>query len=61
MRINESKQAKQGKDIIPDSTIFEKIGKIRQEVANHIYIQITATPQSLLLQRLTHPCKPHKQ
>ncbi|TBR61483.1 hypothetical protein B4U84_11995 [Westiellopsis prolifica IICB1] len=58
LNTNESKQAKQGKDIIPDSTIFEKIGKIRQEVANHIYIQITATPQSLLLQNLSHPCKP---
>jgi hypothetical protein len=58
LNTNESKQAKQGKDTIPDSTIFEKIGKIRQEVANHIYIQITATPQSLLLQNLSHPCKP---
>jgi hypothetical protein len=58
LNTNESKQAKQGKDTIPDSTIFEKIGKIRQEVANHIYIQITATPQSLLLQSLPHPCKP---
>ncbi|BAZ65853.1 hypothetical protein NIES4106_05980 [Fischerella sp. NIES-4106] len=58
LNTNESKQSKQGKDTIPDSTIFEKIGKIRQEVANHIYIQITATPQSLLLQNLSHPCKP---
>ncbi|WP_414578958.1 Z1 domain-containing protein [Anabaena sp. CCY 9402-a] len=58
LNTNESKQAKQGKGTIHDSTIFDKIGKIRQEVANHIYIQITATPQSLLLQRLPHPCKP---
>ncbi|MBW4627458.1 MAG: Z1 domain-containing protein [Brasilonema octagenarum HA4186-MV1] len=55
---NEAKQAKSGKDSVPDSAIFERIGKIRQEVANHIYLQITATPQSLLLQNLDHPCKP---
>ncbi len=55
---NEAKQAKKGKDTVPDSAIFEKIGKIREEVANHIYLQITATPQSLLLQNLDHPCKP---
>lgn len=58
LNTNESKQAKKGKSSIPDSTIFEKIGNIRKEVANHIYIQITATPQSLLLQNLDHPCKP---
>jgi hypothetical protein len=55
---NEAKQAKKGKDTVPDSAIFEKIGKIREEVANHIYLQITATPQSLLLQSLGHPCSP---
>ncbi|MEH2303801.1 Z1 domain-containing protein [Nostoc sp.] len=58
LNTNESKQAKKGKDTIDDSKIFETIGKIRQEVANHIYIQITATPQSLLLQKLSQPCKP---
>ncbi|MBE9004537.1 Z1 domain-containing protein [Fortiea sp. LEGE XX443] len=58
LNTNESKQARQGKDTISDSAIFEKIGGIRQEVSNHIYIQITATPQSLLLQKLSHPCKP---
>jgi len=58
LNTNESKQAKKGKDAIDDSKIFETIGKIRQEVANHIYIQITATPQSLLLQKLSEPCKP---
>ncbi|MBD2211795.1 Z1 domain-containing protein [Nostoc linckia FACHB-104] len=58
LNTNEYKQAKQGKITISDSAIFEKIGNIRKEVANHIYIQITATPQSLLLQRLPHPCKP---
>ncbi|KAB8330229.1 hypothetical protein SD80_030990 [Scytonema tolypothrichoides VB-61278] len=55
---NEAKQAKSGKDSVPDSAIFERIGQIRQKVANHIYLQITATPQSLLLQNLDHPCKP---
>ncbi|MGM3306393.1 Z1 domain-containing protein [Anabaena sp. WFMT] len=55
---NEAKQAKKGKDVVPDSAVFEKIGKIRKEVANHIYLQITATPQSLLLQSLDEPCKP---
>ncbi|MFM2061776.1 MAG: hypothetical protein RLZZ507_1446 [Cyanobacteriota bacterium] len=55
---NEAKQAKKGKDVVPDSAVFEKIGNIRKEVANHVYVQITATPQSLLLQNLDHPCKP---
>ena len=58
LNTNEAKQAKKGKDIVPDSTIFDKIGRIRKEVANHIYLQITATPQSLLLQSLGHPCSP---
>ena len=55
---NEAKQAKKGKETVPDSAIFEKIGKIREEVVNHIYLQITATPQSLLLQSLGHQCSP---
>lgn len=58
LNTNESKQAKHGKDAVPDSSTFVQIGEIRQEVANHIYIQITATPQSLLLQKLSHPCSP---
>lgn len=58
LNTNEAKQAKKGKNIVPDSAIFDKIGKIRKEVANHIYLQITATPQSLLLQSLGHPCSP---
>jgi Z1 domain len=58
LNTNEAKQSKKGKDAVEDSAIFEKIGKVRQEVANHIYLQITATPQSLLLQNLEHPCKP---
>ncbi len=58
LNTNEAKQAKNGKDTVEDSAIFEKIGKIRKQIANHIYLQITATPQSLLLQNLDHPCKP---
>ncbi|MCT7950787.1 Z1 domain-containing protein [Ancylothrix sp. C2] len=58
LNTNEAKQAKDDKETVPDSKIFEKIGKIRKAVANHIYLQITATPQSLLLQNLDHPCKP---
>ena len=58
LNTNEAKQSKSSKDAVEDSAIFEKIGKVRQEVANHIYLQITATPQSLLLQNLEHPCKP---
>ncbi|MFH7024283.1 MAG: Z1 domain-containing protein [Heteroscytonema crispum UTEX LB 1556] len=58
LNTNEAKQAKKGKNTVADSSIFEKIGNIRKEVANHIYVQITATPQSLLLQNLDHPCKP---
>ncbi|WP_375494361.1 Z1 domain-containing protein [uncultured Nostoc sp.] len=58
LNTNEARQSKKGKDTIQDSSTFEKIGNIRKEVANHIYLQITATPQSLLLQSLDHPCKP---
>jgi len=58
LNTNEAKQAKKEKNTVPDSKIFELIAKIRQQVANHIYLQITATPQSLLLQNLDHPCKP---
>lgn len=58
LNTNESKQAKNGKDSIQDSPTFDKIGQIRKELGNHIYLQITATPQSLLLQNLDHPCKP---
>ena len=58
LNTNQAKQAKKGKNLIPDSKIFAKIGEIREEIANHIYIQITATPQSLLLQNLDHSCKP---
>ncbi len=55
---NEAKQVKKSEESVKDSAIFEKIGKIREEVANHIYLQITATTQSLLLLSLGYPCSP---
>ena len=58
LNTSEAKQAKSGRDAIEDSAIFELIGKIRRLISSHIYLQITATPQSLLLQNLNHPCRP---
>lgn len=58
LNTNEAKQSKKGKTSVPDSSIFDVIGKIRKSIPNHIYLQITATPQSLLLQSLNHHCKP---
>lgn len=58
LNTNEAKQAKRGKHSVPDSSIFDLIGQIRKLIPNHIYLQITATPQSLLLQSLKHPCSP---
>ncbi|MEL7538877.1 MAG: Z1 domain-containing protein [Pseudomonadota bacterium] len=40
------------------SKIFGQIGALRKIVPNHIFVQITATPQSLLLQGLDHPLRP---
>ena len=51
-----AKNAKKGTN--DASAIFEAIGELRQAVPNHIYLQVTATPQSLLLQTITHPAKP---
>lgn len=54
-----TRQAQQAKDPNVDpSTIFELIGKIRAAIPNHIFLQVTATPQSLLLQGLPHPSRP---
>jgi Z1 domain len=58
LNTNEAKQSKKGRTNVADSSIFDVIGKIRKNIPNHIYLQITATPQSLLLQSLNHPCKP---
>jgi hypothetical protein len=40
------------------SGVFVEIGKIRKLLPHHVYIQVTATPQSLLLQGIDHPCRP---
>ncbi|MFC4312995.1 Z1 domain-containing protein [Steroidobacter flavus] len=40
------------------SAIFALIGKIRAQMPNHVFVQITATPQSLLLQAIDHPLRP---
>lgn len=58
LNTNEAKQARKGKNSVPNSTIFEVIGQLRKTIPNHVYIQITATPQCLLLQSLKHPRKP---
>jgi len=56
LNTNQAKQAA-GTATEP-STIFRLIGEIRALMPNHVYVQVTATPQSLLLQDLNHPCKP---
>jgi Z1 domain len=54
-----AKQAREGRDIYDDpSATFAQIAEIRKAVANHIFLQVTATPQSLLLQGLDHPSRP---
>ena len=40
------------------SKIFALIGDLRALMPNHVFIQVTATPQSLLLQGLPHPLRP---
>ena len=40
------------------SRVFDAIGDLRRACPEHIYLQVTATPQSLLLQRLETPCRP---
>ncbi len=44
--------------VVSPSAIFSLIGDIRREVHHHIYLQITATPQSLLLQALNNSHRP---
>ncbi|OAI41704.1 hypothetical protein AYO40_02610 [Planctomycetaceae bacterium SCGC AG-212-D15] len=43
---------------VPPSEVFNHIADIRQLIPNHMYLQVTATPQSLLLQGLDHPSRP---
>jgi len=40
-----------------DSTIYELINKCRREL-NHVFLQVTATPKSLLLQSRGNPMRP---
>jgi hypothetical protein len=40
------------------SRIFELIGKVRAVMPSHVFVQITATPQSLLLQSLDSESRP---
>ncbi|MBM4229998.1 MAG: hypothetical protein FJ184_04500 [Gammaproteobacteria bacterium] len=56
LNINAAKIAA-GKTTEP-SKIFELIGRIREAMPNQIFVQVTATPQSLLLQGLDHPLRP---
>ncbi|WNZ62426.1 Z1 domain-containing protein [Myxococcus sp. MxC21-1] len=43
---------------VPPSEVFSHIADIRKLIPNHMYLQVTATPQSLLLQGLDHPSRP---
>jgi hypothetical protein len=56
LNTNAARMAK-GKTSDP-SRIFALIGEIREAIPNHVFVQITATPQSLLLQGLDHPSRP---
>jgi Z1 domain len=56
LNTNAAKMAK-GKASDP-SKIFALIGDLRETMPNHVFVQITATPQSLLLQGLEHPSRP---
>ena len=40
------------------SRIFELIGDVREQMPSHVFVQITATPQSLLLQSLESKSRP---
>jgi hypothetical protein len=56
LNTNAARMAK--KKTIEPSAIFALIGEIRSRMPNHVYIQITATPQSLLLQAVENPLRP---
>jgi hypothetical protein len=53
-----AKQAREGKQSTVDSKVYAAIGEIRKALPHHIYLQVTATPQSLLLQKLNARCRP---
>lgn len=51
-------RARAGGRQVAASRVFDAIGDLRRACPEHIYLQVTATPQSLLLQRLETPCRP---
>jgi hypothetical protein len=54
-----TKTAKMARDKTEEpSRIFELIGRIRESMPAHVFVQITATPQSLLLQSLESESRP---
>jgi hypothetical protein len=54
-----TKTAKMARDSNEEpSRIFELIGRIRSAMPAHVFVQITATPQSLLLQSLDSESRP---
>lgn len=55
---NASLDTNASKEDAEPGAIFSRIGQIRKAMGNHIYLQVTATPQSLFLQAVNHPCKP---
>lgn len=59
LNTNTAKQARAGDDDdVEPSKIFSLVGEIREAIPNHIFLQVTATPQSLLLQGLDTPMRP---
>jgi hypothetical protein len=53
-----SQIARHGRSDYEDSPIYDAIGKIRKTVPHHVFLQVTATPQSLLLQKLDERSRP---
>ncbi len=58
LNTNAARQARRGREDTEPSKIFSLIGDIRAEIPNHVFLQVTATPQSLLLQGLNAPLRP---
>ena len=55
---NASLNTRESKQTNEQSRVFEQIGRLRRSIPNHIYLQVTATPQSLLLQTIDNPLRP---
>jgi hypothetical protein len=56
LNTNAARMARGSTDL--PSRIFELIGKVRDVMPSHVFVQITATPQSLLLQSLESASRP---